>query len=69
MLLEHKFTNTMDVRHVLVPTDFSAPADAALSHAVSLADRFVLGSNTERVVRTAPCPVLTVPPTLDEGDN
>jgi len=24
-------------------------------------DRFVLGSNTERVVRTAPCPVLTVP--------
>jgi len=25
-------------------------------------DRFVLGSNTERVVRAAPCPVLTVPP-------
>lgn len=25
-------------------------------------DRFVIGSNTERVVRTAPCPVLTVPP-------
>jgi nucleotide-binding universal stress UspA family protein len=25
-------------------------------------DRFVMGSNTERVVRTAPCPVLTVPP-------
>ena len=25
-------------------------------------DRFVLGSNTERVVRRAPCPVLTVPP-------
>lgn len=24
-------------------------------------DRFVLGSNTERVVRAAPCPVLTVP--------
>lgn len=28
-------------------------------------DRFVLGSNTERVVRTAPCPVLTVPPSPD----
>jgi nucleotide-binding universal stress UspA family protein len=28
-------------------------------------DRFVLGSNTERVVRAAPCPVLTVPPSLD----
>lgn len=25
-------------------------------------NRFVIGSNTERVVRTAPCPVLTVPP-------
>lgn len=32
-------------------------------------DRFVLGSNTERVVRTAPCPVLTVPTTSDEQDN
>lgn len=29
-------------------------------------DRFVLGSNTERVVRTAPCPVLTVPPTAGD---
>lgn len=27
-------------------------------------DRFVLGSNTERVVRAAPCPVLTVPSAL-----
>lgn len=32
-------------------------------------DRFVLGSNTERVVRTAPCPVLTVPTTSDEQDS
>ncbi len=32
-------------------------------------DRFVLGSNTERVVRVAPCPVLTVPPTPDEGEG
>ena len=30
----------MDLRRVLVPTDFSSPADAALSHAVSMADRF-----------------------------
>lgn len=30
----------MTPRHLLVPTDFSASADAALSHAVSLADRF-----------------------------
>ncbi|MFB6099430.1 MAG: universal stress protein [Salinibacter sp.] len=29
-------------------------------------DRFVLGSNTERVVRSAPCPVVTVPPASDE---
>jgi len=28
-------------------------------------DRFVLGSNTERVVRRAPCPVLIVPGTSD----
>ena len=32
-------------------------------------DRFILGSNTERVVRVAPCPVLTVPPTLDEEEG
>lgn len=32
-------------------------------------DRFVLGSNTERVVRVAPCPVLTVPPTPDEEEG
>lgn len=30
----------MHLRHILVPTDFSTPADAALNHAVSLADRF-----------------------------
>lgn len=32
-------------------------------------DRFVIGSNTERVVRAAPCPVLTVPTTSDEQDS
>lgn len=32
-------------------------------------DRFVLGGNTERVVRAAPCPVLTVPPIPDEEDE
>jgi nucleotide-binding universal stress UspA family protein len=31
-------------------------------------DRFVLGSNTERVVRTAPCPALTVPPVSDNEE-
>lgn len=31
-------------------------------------DRFLLGSNTERVVRVAPCPVLTIPPE-DEGET
>lgn len=32
-------------------------------------DRFVIGSNTERVVRTAPCPVLTVPSALGKRDD
>lgn len=31
-------------------------------------NRFLLGSNTERVVRVAPCPVLTIPP-QDDGDG
>jgi nucleotide-binding universal stress UspA family protein len=31
-------------------------------------DRFVLGSNTERVVRTASCPVLTVPASTENDD-
>jgi nucleotide-binding universal stress UspA family protein len=28
--------------------------------------RFLIGSNTERIVRVAPCPVLTVPTDADE---
>jgi nucleotide-binding universal stress UspA family protein len=32
-------------------------------------DQFVLGSNTERVVRAAPCPVLTVPPTSGKEEE
>ena len=32
-------------------------------------DRFVIGSNTERVVRSAPCPVLTVPLPPGERDE
>ncbi|PSQ86456.1 MAG: universal stress protein, partial [Bacteroidetes bacterium QH_2_63_10] len=32
-------------------------------------DRFVLGSNTEGVVRVAPCPVLPVPPAPDEKEE
>jgi nucleotide-binding universal stress UspA family protein len=53
-----------------------APADCILAHAESLSadlivmgshglsgiERFVLGSVTEKVLRHAPCPVLTVPP-------
>jgi nucleotide-binding universal stress UspA family protein len=30
--------------------------------------RFLLGSNTERIVRVAQCPVLTLPTTVDEDD-
>lgn len=32
-------------------------------------DSIMMGSNTERVVRAAPCPVLTVPTTPDEQDS
>ena len=32
-------------------------------------NRFLLGSNTERVVRVAPCPVLTIPATEDTADE
>ncbi|WP_263840517.1 universal stress protein [Salinibacter sp.] len=32
-------------------------------------DRFVLGGNTERVLRTAPCPVLAVPASVDGAPN
>ena len=31
--------------------------------------RFLLGSNTERIVRTAPCPVLTIPTTVAREDD
>lgn len=32
-------------------------------------DRFLLGSNTERIVRVAPCPVLTIPSEAGEGEE
>jgi nucleotide-binding universal stress UspA family protein len=32
-------------------------------------DRFMMGGNTERVVRAAPCPVLTVPTSPDEQEG
>lgn len=32
-------------------------------------DRYLLGSSTERVVRVAPCPVLTIPSTLPEEES
>jgi nucleotide-binding universal stress UspA family protein len=31
--------------------------------------RFLLGSNTERIVRVAPCPVLTIPTEPDDGEE
>lgn len=31
--------------------------------------RFLLGSNTERIVRVAPCPVLTIPTQVVEGEE
>jgi nucleotide-binding universal stress UspA family protein len=52
--------------------------DFAETHGVSLivmatrgltgVDRFLLGSNTERIVRVAPCPVLTIP-TEPDGEE
>jgi len=76
------------LKRVLVATDFSPGADAALTYGRALAHRFdatlhvmhivendffvlgthgrgavahlLIGSVAERVVRTAPCPVLTV---------
>ena len=41
------------IKRILVATDFSEPSVVALS-------RFLMGSVAERVVRSAPCPVLTV---------
>jgi len=40
------------------------PADLIVlgTHGLSGLDRFLLGSVTDRVLRTAPCPVLTIPP-------
>lgn len=32
-------------------------------------NRFLLGSNTERVIRVAPCPVLTIPPQNDDPET
>ena len=43
------------------------PADLIVmgTHGLSGFERFMLGSVTERVLRKAPCPVLTVPPAID----
>jgi nucleotide-binding universal stress UspA family protein len=47
----------------------SLPADLIVmgTHGRSGFDRFVLGSVTEKVMRKAPCPVLTVPPHASES--
>jgi nucleotide-binding universal stress UspA family protein len=43
------------------------PADLIVmgTHGLSGFERFMLGSVTEKVLRKAPCPVLTVPPAID----
>ena len=52
-----------DVAQIIVEFAEAREADLIVMATRGLTgiDRFVLGSNTERVVRTAPCPVLTVP--------
>ena len=51
------------VRHILDRAD-TLPADLVVmgTHGVSGFEHLVLGSVTEKVLRKAPCPVLTVPP-------
>jgi nucleotide-binding universal stress UspA family protein len=39
------------------------------THGRTGVSRFVMGSVAERVIRTAPCPVLTVPPAGIEGED
>lgn len=53
-----------DVAHAIVDFAETNAVDLIVmaTRGLSGIDRFVMGSNTERVVRTAPCPVLTVPP-------
>ena len=56
------------VNRILCPTDLSTESDAALRYAVALARAYeaklflligkLLGSNVDRVLREAPCPVL-----------
>jgi nucleotide-binding universal stress UspA family protein len=52
------------VAHGIVSRATTLTADLIImgTHGRSGFDRLVLGSVTERVLRTAPCPVLTVPP-------
>ncbi len=53
-----------DPARTIVDTAVSIPADLLVmgTHGRSGFERFVLGSVTEKVLRRAPCPVLTVPP-------
>lgn len=56
-----------DVAHGIVEFAESNETDLVVMATRGLGgiSRFVLGSNTERVVRVAPCPVLTIPPHSD----
>lgn len=67
------------VYHVREGNVSSDIVDFAETHGVDLivmatrgltgVSRFLLGSNTERIVRVAPCPVLTLPTEMDDGEE
>ena len=66
----------MELKKVLVPVDGSPVAETILPFIEQIADGdhrwsgllcWVLGSAAQRVIRTAPCPVLTIGPERPEG--
>ncbi len=58
-----------DPIRTIVDQAVAIPADLVVmgTHGRSGFERFVIGSVAERVLRKAPCPVLTVPPHVAEG--
>ena len=56
-----------NVVHAILEQARSGGADLIVmgTHGLSGFERFLLGSVTEKVLRKAPCPVLTVPPTAE----
>jgi nucleotide-binding universal stress UspA family protein len=54
------------VPHEIIRAATELPADLIVmgTHGLSGFERFMLGSVTEKVLRKAPCPVLTVPPAI-----